>query len=58
MRIGPAAILSNADNPRKADFVKGVDGRRLLFPDRDAAEAWLAENADPAIDYRVFDGTD
>lgn len=55
---GPVAILANADSPRQAEFLKGADKKRLLFPDRDTAEQWLEANADPAIDYRVFDGTD
>lgn len=58
MKSHKVAIISDADDPKKAEFLKGKDGKRLLFNDHEEAEAWLAENAKGSVDYRLFDGTD
>ncbi|NMG46418.1 hypothetical protein GPA22_22120 [Aromatoleum toluvorans] len=52
------ALISDADDPRKAAFVQAENGKRLLFASQEEAEAWLAEHAKPGVDYRLFDGTD
>jgi len=52
------AIIGNADDPKKAEFLKREDGKRRLFNSHAEAEEWLADHASGAVDYRLFDGTD
>lgn len=58
MKRNKVAIIAEADNPAKAEFIKGEDGKRLLFSSQDEAEEWLAENGKGGVDYRPYDGTD
>jgi len=59
MNLNKVAIIADADNPTKAEFIKNPeDGKRLLFNSHEEAEEWLAGHAKRGVDYRPFDGTD
>lgn len=58
MMHNKVAIIADADDPTKAEFLKCEDGKRLIFTSHDKAEEWLAENGKRGVDYRPFDGTD
>lgn len=58
MKKNKVAIIIEADDPTKAEFIKGQDGKRLLFASHEEAEAWLADNSKRSVDYRPYDGTD
>jgi hypothetical protein len=58
MKRNKVAVIAEADDPAKAEFLKGEDGKRLLFGSHEEAEEWLAENSKRGVDYRLFDGRD
>ena len=58
MKQNRVAIITDADDPIKAEFIKGKDGKRLLFNSRDEAEEWLSESSKRGVDYRLYDGMD
>lgn len=58
MKRHKVAIIVEADDPAKAEFLRSGDGKRLLFGSHEEAEEWLAENGKRGVDYRPYDGTD
>lgn len=58
MKRNKVAIIVDAENPTKAEFLKEENGKRLLFSSHEEAEEWMAENGKAGVDYRPYDGTD
>ncbi|MDD5297553.1 MAG: hypothetical protein PHU46_11635 [Rhodocyclaceae bacterium] len=58
MKRNKVAVIADADDPAKAEFLKGANGKRLLFGSPEEAEEWIAENGNRSVDYRLYDGTD
>lgn len=58
MKRNQVAIIAEADDPVRAEFLKSKDGKRLLFNSHNEAEEWLVENSKRGVDYQLFDGLD
>ncbi len=58
MKRNKVAVIADAEDPAKAEFLKGDNGKRLLFVSHQEAEEWIADHGNRSVDYRLYDGTD